>query len=69
VPSRFVRRSVSPAFAPALGQIRSGCTVPTTASPYFGLAVADRVPPRKDGAGLTNLLGRPGENLPEDLHR
>jgi hypothetical protein len=38
VPSGFVRKSASPGRAPAFGQIPSGCTVPTTASPYFDSA-------------------------------
>ena len=36
VPSGFVRKIESPGFAPFFGQIASGRTVPTTASPYFG---------------------------------
>src|SRR6476619_6542696 len=38
VPSGFVRKSASPGRAPFFGQIPSGRTVPTTASPYFGSA-------------------------------
>ncbi len=38
VPSGFVRNSASPGRAPLFGQIPFGCTVPTTASPYFGSA-------------------------------
>ena len=36
MPSGFVRKSASPGCAPFFGQIPEGCTVPTTASPYFG---------------------------------
>ena len=36
VPSGFVTRTASPGRAPLFRQTPSGCTVPTTASPYFG---------------------------------
>src|SRR5215207_5252330 len=36
VPSGLVRKSVSPGRAPAFDQMSRGCTVPTTARPYFG---------------------------------
>ena len=38
VPSGLVRKSASPGLAPFFGQMPFGCTVPTTASPYFGSA-------------------------------
>src|ERR687888_648703 len=45
VPSGFVRKRASPGRAPFFGQIPSGLTVPTTASPYFGSASRIVCPP------------------------
>ena len=44
-PIGFVSTSASPACAPAFVSTRSGCTVPTTASPYFGSASSIEWPP------------------------
>jgi len=45
VPSGLVTNSASPGWAPFFGQIPSGWTVPTTASPYFGSASRIVCPP------------------------
>ena len=55
--------------APAFGQIASGWTVPTTASPYFGSTSRDRVPAREQGARREHALGGSGEDGPEHLGR
>ena len=47
MPSGFVRYSASPGRAPDFGQIPSGATVPTTASPYFGSASRIVWPPAR----------------------
>src|SRR5215212_6404707 len=47
VPSGFVRKTASPGLAPFFGQIPSGCTVPTTARPYFGSASRIVWPPAR----------------------
>jgi len=45
VPSGLVTNNASPGCAPFFGQIPSGWTVPTTASPYFGSASRIVCPP------------------------
>ena len=45
VPSGFVRKTESPGRAPFFGQMPSGRTVPTTASPYFGSSSRIVCPP------------------------
>jgi len=45
VPSGFVRKSASPGCAPDFGQMPSGWTVPTTASPYLGSSSRIVCPP------------------------
>ncbi len=44
-PSALVSTSASPARSPALVRIRSGCTSPTTASPYLGSGSSTLCPP------------------------
>ena len=44
-PTGFVRNNASPARAVELRTTRSGCTVPVTASPYFGSASSIEWPP------------------------
>ncbi len=47
VPSALVRKTASPLRAPLFVQMPSGCTVPTTASPYFGSSSRSVCPPAR----------------------
>ena len=58
-PIGFVSTSASPGCAPAFVSTRSGCTVPTTARPYFGSASSIEWPPAiKQPAGARDVARR-----------
>ena len=69
VPSGFVRKSASPGCAALLGQIPSGCTVPTTASPYFGSSSRIVCPPARIAPRRAHASSAPAEDLAEHLGR
>ena len=69
VPSGFVRKSASPGCAPALGQTPSGCTVPTTARPYFGSSSRSVCPPARSAPAARDLLVGTGEDGRDRLGR
>ncbi len=64
VPSGFVRKSASPSLAPAFGQIASGCTVPTTASPYFGSSSRIVCPPARIAPAARTRSSAPASTSP-----
>jgi hypothetical protein len=59
VPSGFVRKTASPDRAPLFGQIPSGCTVPITASPYFGSASRIVCPPASSAPAARTCSSAP----------
>ena len=61
VPSGFVRKSASPGRAPLFGQIASGWTVPTTASPYFGSASRMVWPPASSAPAARTCSSAPAK--------
>ena len=64
VPSGFVRNSTSPGRAPAFGQIASGRTVPTTASPYFGSSSRIVCPPARIAPASRTFSDAPASTSP-----
>ena len=64
MPSGFVRNSASPGRAPLFGQIPSGCTVPTTASPYFGSSSRIVWPPASIAPAARTTSSAPARTSP-----
>ena len=59
-----MRNSASPGRAPAFGQIASGCTVPTTASPYFGSSSRIVCPPARIAPAARTRSSAPASTSP-----
>ena len=68
-PIGFVSTSTSPARAPAFVSTWSGCTVPTTASPYFGSASSIECPPPTSAPAAAHDVAAAVEHACEQVER